>query len=184
MTSDYMKAWLDKDATLMREVNQQLERLKMNRDSAYMDVVNRMMEKGRLEEVLVKANMPLMLKRMIVQNLEKEGKFSGRLMEELDLYTKMYTPDYVYYFYYYPYVWREQINSLDSGEEKGGRLMNEVYRIMNQEFYNTVCNRLGEGMTREKLIDYAGSVSDFDYCIGLHMELDCLLYTSDAADEL
>ena len=25
MTSDYMKAWLDKDATLMREVNQQLE---------------------------------------------------------------------------------------------------------------------------------------------------------------
>lgn len=79
MTSDYMKAWLDKDATLMREVNQQLERLKMNRDSAYMDVVNRMMEKGRLEEVLVKANMPLMLKRMIVQNLEKEGKFSGRL---------------------------------------------------------------------------------------------------------
>lgn len=46
----------------MREVNQQLERLKMNRDSAYMDVVNRMMEKGRLEEVLVKANMPLMLK--------------------------------------------------------------------------------------------------------------------------
>ena len=172
MTSDYMKAWLDKDATLMREVNQQLERLEMNRDSAYMDVVNRMMEKGRLEEVLVKANMPLMLKRMIVQNLEKEGKFSGRLMEELDLYTKMYTPDYVYYFYYYPYVWREQINSLDSGEEKGGRLMNEVYRIMNQEFYNTVCNRLGEGMTREKLIDYAGSVSDFDYCIGLHMELD------------
>src|SRR5699024_4755168 len=105
-------------------------------------------------------------------NLEKEGKFSGRLMEELDLYTKMYTPDYVYYFYYYPYVWREQINSLDSGEEKGGRLMNEVYRIMNKEFYNTVCNRLGEGMTREKLIDYAGSVSDFDYCIGLHMELD------------
>lgn len=78
----------------------------MNRDSAYMDVVNRMMEKGRLEEVLVKANMPLMLKRMIVQNLEKEGKFSGRLMEELDLYTKMYTPDYVYYFYYYPYVWQ------------------------------------------------------------------------------
>ena len=39
MTSDYMKAWLDKDATLMREVNQQLERLKMNRDSAYMDGV-------------------------------------------------------------------------------------------------------------------------------------------------
>lgn len=55
MTSDYMKAWLDKDATLMREVNQQLELIKMNRDSAYMDVVNRMMEKGRLEEVLVKA---------------------------------------------------------------------------------------------------------------------------------
>ncbi|MFR7879636.1 MAG: hypothetical protein ACLU4J_26380 [Butyricimonas paravirosa] len=35
---------------------------------------------------------------------------------------KMYTPDYAYYFYY-PYVWREQINSLDSGEERG-RLMN------------------------------------------------------------
>ena len=82
MTSDYMKAWLDKDATLMREVNQQLERLKMNRDSAYMDVVNRMMEKGRLEEVLVKANMPLMLKRMIVQNLEKEGKFYLTFSEE------------------------------------------------------------------------------------------------------
>ena len=172
MTDDYMKAWLEKDATLMYRVNQQLERLRKHRDSAYMDVVDRAMEKGRLEEVLVRANMPLALKGKIVQDLKKEGKVTGRLVEELDLYTKVYTPDYVYYFYYYPYVWREQINSLHSDEAKGERLMNEVYRIMKQEFYNTLCNRLGEGMAREKLVDYAGSVSDFDYCIGVHMELD------------
>lgn len=27
-------------------------------------------------------------------------------------------------------------------------------------------------MAREKLIDHVKSVSDFDYCIGVHMELD------------
>ena len=99
MTDDYMKAWLEKDATLMYRVNQQLERLRKHRDSAYMDVVDRAMEKGRLEEVLVRANMPLALKGKIVQDLKKEGKVTGRLVEELDLYTKVYTPDYVYYFY-------------------------------------------------------------------------------------
>ena len=77
-----------------------------------MDVVDRAMKKGRLEEVLVKANMPLALKSRIVQNLKNEGKISSQLVEELDLYTKMYTPDYVYYFYYSPYVWQEQMNSL------------------------------------------------------------------------
>ena len=40
----------------------------------YMDVVDRAMEKGRLEEVLVRANMPLALKGKIVQDLKKEGK--------------------------------------------------------------------------------------------------------------
>lgn len=46
MTDDYMKAWLEKDATLMYRVNQQLERLRKHRDSAYMDVVDRAKEKG------------------------------------------------------------------------------------------------------------------------------------------
>ena len=172
MTDDYMKAWQERDTTLSCRVNQQLERLRAQRDSVYMDVVDRAMKKGRLEEVLVKANMSLALKSRIVQNLKNEGKISSRLVEELDLYTKMYTPDYVYYFYYYPYVWQEQMNSLCPDGEKRTRLMNEVYRVMKQEFYNTLCNRLGEGMAREKLVDYAGSVSDFDYCIGVHMELD------------
>lgn len=172
MTDDYMKAWQERDTTLSCRVNQQLERLRAQRDSVYMDVVDRAMKKGRLEEVLVKANMSLALKSRIVQNLKNEGKISSRLVEELDLYTKMYTPDYVYYFYYYPYVWQEQMNSLCPDGEKRTRLMNEVYRVMKQEFYNTLCNRLGEGMAREKLIDHVKSVSDFDYCIGVHMELD------------
>ena len=64
------------------------------------------------------------------------------------------------------------MNSLCPDGEKRTRLMNEVYRVMKQEFYNTLCNRLGEGMAREKLIDHVKSVSDFDYCIGVHMELD------------
>ena len=106
MTDDYMKAWQERDTTLSCRVNQQLERLRAQRDSVYMDVVDRAMKKGRLEEVLVKANMSLALKSRIVQNLKNEGKISSRLVEELDLYTKMYTPDYVYYFYYYPYVWQ------------------------------------------------------------------------------
>ena len=69
-------------------------------------------------------------------------------------------------------MWREQINSLHSDEAKGERLMNEVYRIMKQEFYNTLCNRLGEGYGSGEVGRLRGSVSDFDYCIGVHMELD------------
>lgn len=66
-----------KDATLMYRVNQQLERLRKHRDSAYMDVVDRAMEKGRLEEVLVRANMPLALKGKIVQDLKKRGRLQA-----------------------------------------------------------------------------------------------------------
>ena len=184
MTNEYMKAWLEKDTILQHWVNQWLKRFKLRRDSAYMEIVNRVMKKGRLEEILVKANMPLALKKEIVQDLKKEGKITGRLEEELDLYMKMYTPDYVYYFYYYPYVWQEQINLLSSNGEKRERLMNEVYRVMNQEFYNTLCNCLGEGMTREKLIDYVKNISDFDYCIGVHMELDEQIKRDSALNQL
>ena len=50
-------------------------------------------EKRTFGGSLVKANMSLALKSRIVQNLKNEGKISSRLVEELDLYTKMYTPD-------------------------------------------------------------------------------------------
>ncbi len=172
MTDVYVDAWLKKNASMMAQFDKDLEQLRDHRDSAYMDVITHALEKGRLEEILVRANIPLVIKNEVVQRLIKEKKVSNRLLEELDLYMKIYTPAYVYYFYYYPYVWREQINSLNSDEGESERLMNEVYRIMKQELYNTLCNQMNGEITREELAEYALSVSDFEYCVGLHMELD------------
>ena len=172
MTEDYMKAWLDKDDVLTSQIDERIERLKARRDSAYMRVLGHAIERGRLEEVLVYANIPLKLKNKIAGQLKKEGKASSRMLNELDLYSKIYTPAYVYYNYYYPYVWQEQINLLGAGQAQRASLMEEVLRIMQQEFYNTLCNRIEEKITRENLVEYAWSISDFDYCVGVHMELD------------
>ena len=78
-------------------------------------------EKGRLEEVLVRANMlELALKSRIIQNLKNEEKMfqpiSGR---ELVCTRKCILPDYVYYFIITRMCGREQMNSLCRMERKG-----------------------------------------------------------------
>ena len=67
-----------------------------------MDVVDRAMEKGRLEEVLVRANMPLALKGKIVQDLEKRGEGYRQAGGRVGFIHEGVYSDYVYYFLLLP----------------------------------------------------------------------------------
>lgn len=172
LADDYMKLWQEKDFSALSLISNKLEKLKSQRNSAFRNVVDRASKEGCLEDFLVCANMPLSLKYEIIQQQNKSGKVERAMLEELDLYSEIYTPAYVYYSCFYPFVLGEQMNLRVAQGENRAKLMREVNRNLQQEFYNTLCNRMGEIGTMKDLIDHVWSIPNFDRCVGIHMEFD------------
>ncbi len=112
--------------------------------------------------------MPLALKGKIVQDLKKRGEGYRQAGGRVGFIHEGVYSDYVYYFLLLPVrVAGNRLTRYIRMKLKG-TVDERVYRIMKQEFYNTLCNRLGGGMAQEKLVGLRGSVSDFDYCRGSH----------------
>jgi thiol:disulfide interchange protein len=184
LAEKYMNGWLAKDQNTLDSIEDMLQELRRQRDGEYGEVIQRAFGKGRLWDILVVANMPLSLKHKVVQELGEKGyKIPGRVTSQLDLYTKIYTPEYVYCNLYYPYAWGGELNTLALEDERGSELVRKVRMLMQQEYYNTVCNRIEEPTTLEDLRSASGLMDLNDY-VGVHMELPVRVKRDTLLDKL
>ena len=172
LIEDYMKAYLNNDTMLAGRVEKQLNKLRNKRDKAYWKVFRQAVNAGKINDVLVIANIPLELKYQMFDQLEqREIAGVDQVKKMLDLYAKIFTPAYVYNMFFYPCMWGDLLNMQGMNKTERNEFISVTKKDMEYAYYLAACNR---ACSREVLEDLSSVIQlrSFDRLVGYHMELD------------
>lgn len=171
-SDEYMAAFLNDDEGKFQYIEEKLEKIRKRRNTAYWKVFNDAVKTKRINDVLVIANIPLVLKKEMFHVLKKNGgERIAKLEKMLNLYTAVYSPTYIYNTFFSPYMWANVPNALDLDKSGLEKLMAAVTEDLERTYFYAACNNARSSKVLEDLSSPYG-LTCYEHYVGYCMELD------------